>query len=93
MRVYPAAIEIMRMSKKDDVLPLSKPVIGVSGKIHTEIRVPAGTPMFVSPIGYGLYAVPSIRELQELRPVSHVAGMKMCGDLILMNSDRNDGST
>ena len=93
MRVYPAVIEIMRTSKNDDVVPLSKPIIGVSGKIHTELRVPAGTPVFVSVIGYHLYAVPSICESQELRPVSHIAGIRMCGDRILMNSDRNDGST
>ena len=47
--------DIPRVSNKDDVLPLSKPVVGVSGKVYREIHVPAGTLVWVSAMGYGLY--------------------------------------
>jgi len=39
---------------KDDVVPLSKPVVGISGKVYNELPVPAGTQMFISTVGYNL---------------------------------------
>ena len=55
LRVHPVAIEIPRVPKKDDVLPLSKPLVGVSGKVYNELPVPAGTATFISTVGYNLY--------------------------------------
>ena len=49
------------MSKKDDVLPLSKPVVGVSGKVYKELLVPAGTTIMISQMGYNVYVCPPLR--------------------------------
>ena len=54
LRVYPIAVEILRVSKRDHVLPLSKPIVGVSGKIYKELSVPAGTFTKISTLGYNL---------------------------------------
>ena len=58
LRVNPAGFEVRRAAKKDDVLPLSKPIVGVSGKVYNELFVPAGTMAFVSTIGYNMYVCP-----------------------------------
>lgn len=54
MRVYPVAIEIIRAPKKDDVVPLSNPIVGVSGRVYKELPVPAGTVIHLSTFGYNL---------------------------------------
>jgi hypothetical protein len=64
LRVYPVAIDVPRMPNKDDVLPLSKPFVGVSGKVYNELPVPAGTILYISNFGYNLY-VPSSCTLQR----------------------------
>lgn len=58
MRVYPAAIEIIRAPNKDDVLPLSKPIVGVSGRVYKELPVPSGTSIMISTVGYNMYVRP-----------------------------------
>ena len=58
MRIYPIVIDFIRAPKKDDVLPLSKPIVGVSGKVHKELLIPAGTVLTISPVGYNLYVHP-----------------------------------
>ena len=55
LRVYPVALEITRAAKDDNVLPLSKPVVGVSGKVYNELPILAGTIISVSTVGYNLY--------------------------------------
>jgi len=55
LRVHPVAIEIFREAAKDDVLPLTKPIVGISGKVHNELPIPAGTPVYISTVGYNLY--------------------------------------
>ena len=52
LKVYPVAIEIVRETKDDNILPLSKPVVGVSGKDYNELPIPAGTIVIVSTVGY-----------------------------------------
>ena len=42
------------MPIEDDVLPLTKPIVGTSGKVYTELLVPKGTPVTVSAMGYNL---------------------------------------
>jgi len=54
LRHHPAAVEIVRVATKDDVLPITKPFAGVSGKVYTELYVPAGTLVSVSVTGYNL---------------------------------------
>lgn len=58
LRVSPVAIEIWRVPNKDDVLPLSKPIVGVSGKVYNELHVPAGTHITISTIGCNMYVRP-----------------------------------
>ena len=52
LRVYPPATELVRVASKDDVLPLSKPVIGVSGKVYKELPIAAGTRVSIAVLGY-----------------------------------------
>jgi len=54
LRLHPTAISVPRVATKDDVLPLTKPVVGVSGKVYREIPVPAGTLVFISMVGCNL---------------------------------------
>jgi len=54
LRVYPIAIELIRAPKKDDVLPLSKPIVGVSGKVYKELPIPAGTRVMISTVAYNV---------------------------------------
>lgn len=55
MRLYPTGIELIRVPNKDDILPLSKPIVGVSGKVYKELPIPAGTGVMISTIGYNMY--------------------------------------
>jgi len=54
LRHHPIAIEVARMPIEDDILPLTKPVVGTSGKVYTELPIPKGTPITISAIGYNL---------------------------------------
>lgn len=58
MRIYPVVIEVIRAPGTDDVLPLSKPIVGVSGKVHKELLVPAWTIVSISMVGYNLCVYP-----------------------------------
>ncbi|KAJ3985973.1 cytochrome P450 [Lentinula detonsa] len=40
LRYYPIAIHLFRTANEDDVIPLSKPMIGTTGKVITNIAVP-----------------------------------------------------
>lgn len=55
LRLHPIAIDIIRAPTRDDVIPLSKPILGASGKVYNELHIPAGTPIFISPLGYNMY--------------------------------------
>ncbi|KAF9778997.1 cytochrome P450 [Thelephora terrestris] len=54
LRVYPVVVEMQRAPIEDDVLPLSKPIVGLSGKVYNDLHVPAGTIVAVSTVGYNL---------------------------------------
>jgi hypothetical protein len=54
LRIHPPAVEITRVVWNDDVIPLSKPVVGVSGKVHNELAIPGGTLVSVSIYGYNM---------------------------------------
>ena len=51
-------MEVVREPIKDDMLPLSKPVVGTSGKVYNEILIPKGTLVNISTIGYNLFVFP-----------------------------------
>jgi hypothetical protein len=54
LRRHSALVEIPRVVWNDDVIPLSKPVVGISGKVYNELPVPRGTTVVVSIYGYNL---------------------------------------
>ena len=45
----------MRTPIQDDILPLTKPIVGTSGKVYTELPIPKGTVIAISMFGYNLY--------------------------------------
>ena len=57
LRIHPSVIDIPRVTQNYDVIPLSKPVVGVSGKVYNELAVPRGTLAVVSPFGNNLWAI------------------------------------
>ncbi|KAF9047484.1 cytochrome P450 [Panaeolus papilionaceus] len=52
LRFHPVAYTTVREAARDDVLPLSKPVITASGKAITEVPIPKGLKIFTSINGY-----------------------------------------
>jgi cytochrome P450 len=54
LRIHSPAVEVLRVARSDDVIPLSKPVVGISGKVYNELPIPAGTPVVASIYGYNL---------------------------------------
>lgn len=52
LRIHPSALEIVRAPIQDDILPLTKPIIGTSGRVYTELPIPKGTAVYISAIGY-----------------------------------------
>ena len=44
------------MTSHDDIIPLSKPIVGVSGKVYNELTVSKGTPVVISMFGHNLWA-------------------------------------
>ena len=49
--------DIVREASEDDMLPLSKPVVGRSGKTYHEIFVPKGTLIHASLSGHNTYVL------------------------------------
>ena len=54
LRIHSAVIEVSRVVWNDDVIPLSKPVVGNSGKVYDELLIPGGTLVVVSTYGHNL---------------------------------------
>ena len=46
---------VERIPIEDDVLPLTKPIVGTSGRVYTELPIQKGTPVTISTVGYNLY--------------------------------------
>ena len=57
--MHPAALEIVRAPIQDDVLPLTKPFVGTSGRVYTELPIPEATAIYISAIGYNSYVCPT----------------------------------
>ena len=45
----------MREPIEDDLLPLSKPIVGTSGRVYADLPVPKGTMVTLSAFGYNMY--------------------------------------
>ncbi|KAH7878953.1 cytochrome P450 [Lentinula edodes] len=43
LRFHPIVLHLFRTANEDDVIPLSKPIVGKTGQLITEIPVPKGT--------------------------------------------------
>jgi len=54
LRIHPIAVEVSRTPNKDDMLPLTKPIVGTSGRVYTELPISKGTPVVISMFGYNL---------------------------------------
>jgi hypothetical protein len=54
LRCHAAAIEMERAPREDDVLPLTRPIVGRSGKVYESLLIPKGTIVNVSSWGYNL---------------------------------------
>ena len=52
LRFHPLVYNIWRVARKDDVVPLSVPVVGVDGKTMHEIPISAGQAVIVSVCAY-----------------------------------------
>ena len=57
MRIHPIIVEVMREPIEDDLLPLSKPIVGTSGRVYTDLPVPKGTMVTLSAFGYNMYVI------------------------------------
>ncbi|KAJ3775907.1 cytochrome P450 [Lentinula raphanica] len=62
LRCYPVAIHLFRTANEDDVIPLSKPIIGTTGRTIMEIPVPRGTNIVVSPSAYNRLSVRTLAQ-------------------------------
>ena len=57
LRIHTPVPDIVREASEDDILPLSKPIIGRSGKVHHEIFIPKGSLIHASASGYNMYVL------------------------------------
>ncbi|KAF9647031.1 cytochrome P450 [Thelephora ganbajun] len=68
LRIHPPVVEIPRVAWNDDIIPLSKPVLGVSGKVYAELAIPRRTMVVVSPLGHNLNPTIWGADAYEWRP-------------------------
>ena len=95
LRLHPSVLDMQREATKDDVLPLSKPIVGVSGKVYGELPVPAGILIYISTVGYNLYVhslapCPGRNSVVEAGSY-HFTGTRICGDQTPTSSNQSDG--
>ena len=83
------------MPIQDDILPLTKPIVGASGRVYKEVPVPKGTAINVSIAAYNMCAlfllattIPLGRALNGFL----VTETRICGVQTLISSDRSVGS-
>jgi len=98
LRVHPPIVELTRVPTQDDILPLTKPIVGTSGRVYSELPVPKGTAVTVSMLGYNLCVFVFFYSRHHLLSRALVfiylfgAGTRMCRAQTLMNSDQSVGS-
>jgi len=54
LRINPIVVELPRIPNTDDILPLTKPIVGTSGRVYTELPISKGTTITISMFGYNL---------------------------------------
>ncbi|KAJ3709680.1 cytochrome P450 [Lentinula raphanica] len=74
LRCYPVAIHLFRTANEDDVIPLSKPIIGTTGRTIMEIPVPRGTNIVVSPSAYNRNPAIFGKDASEFNPDRWIEG-------------------
>ena len=52
MRFHPIVYHLMRLSKKDDIIPLSEPIVTAHGNIIHEVPISKGQNVLVSICAY-----------------------------------------
>jgi hypothetical protein len=52
MRIHPVVYHILRVAARDDVIPLSEPIVTESGTVIDEVAVPKGTNLTLSFAAY-----------------------------------------
>ena len=55
LRFYPSAATLFRQATKDDILPLSKPLVTMSGEALTALPIPKGLRIITSITVYNRY--------------------------------------
>ena len=71
--------EILREASEDNILPLSKPIVGRSGKAYHEIFIPRGSMIHASAAGYNTYVWRFFRVDCILSILSCLVGTLMYG--------------
>jgi len=74
LRVHSPVVEIFRTASRDDIIPLSKPIVGVSGKVYNELAISNGTPVAISPFGHNLNPEVWGADSYEWRPERWLTG-------------------
>ena len=92
--MHPIGLEFVRTPIEDDIVPLTKPIVGNSGRVYTNLHIPKGTAVNISTIGYNSYAffTKSPAPRQSPHTIVFTAEMRTCGARTLVSSDRNVGS-
>ncbi|KAF9787463.1 cytochrome P450 [Thelephora terrestris] len=54
LRMHSSLTDIIRQASEDNVLPLSTPVVGSSGRTYQELHIPKGTIVHASTSGYNI---------------------------------------
>ena len=86
---------MVRAPTEDDILPLTKPIVGASGRVYTELPIPKGTPTYISVVGYNLcvsFTVPPLLPQRYSHIVIFVIGTRICGVQTLTCSGQSGGS-
>ena len=93
MRFRPVSPEVFRTPIEDDILPLTKPIVGTSGRVYTELPVPKGTSLSIAMSGYNWCAFTLFHTATPSAENSFllVAGTRICGVQTPMSSDRSVG--
>jgi len=68
LRCHAPIIEVERVALEDHVLPLTRPMVGRSGKVHQSLPIPKGTNISVSCWGYNLNPDAWGPDAMEFRP-------------------------
>ena len=87
--MHPPVIDVARAPSEDDIIPLSKPVVGISGKVYNELPIRKGTMIAISQFGHNLWVNPRINcSSCRCYPIE----IEKSGELMPTNGVRKDGS-